>query len=199
MVIDKDIKITVDGVEVEGRIVNRSEADIDITIIKPYINIFNGLHIPCFGRPYCSYTGEYGDKTAEILLKRTFIFARFLDENKQELKHECQKLQKEIDEISIKKVVDDDLREERKVSRKKLRQGQISLSDHQKRLSALRKEISQYSFIVWNKTDKFFENNFPDIIPVGTRDNIIEILEGKKDLYPETAQEDCFCKGENEC
>ena len=74
------ITINVNNVRVIGEITHRSEADIVVKIISPYQQLSNGLHIPYFSRPYHSFLAEYGDRTAENLLKYLFELGLYLGE-----------------------------------------------------------------------------------------------------------------------
>ena len=77
----QEVTIEVDGIKVKGQITHRSEPDISITISSPYQGLSNGLHIPYFSRPIHSFLTEYGDRTAENLLKYLYELGSYMEEN----------------------------------------------------------------------------------------------------------------------
>jgi len=80
------ISINVNGNEVTGEIVFRSEGDIGVKIISPYHDLSSGLHIPYFSRPYNSFLTDYGDYTAQNLLKYLYELGLYLEENSKFIK-----------------------------------------------------------------------------------------------------------------
>ena len=74
------------GEEVKGVISFRSDSDIRVEITSPYKGLSGGLHIPYFSRPYHSFMTEYGDKTAENLLKGLWELGSYMAENQKFLK-----------------------------------------------------------------------------------------------------------------
>jgi len=78
-----EVSIKVDGVEVIGEISHRSEADIAVKITSPYQELSSGLHIPYFSRPLNSFLTDYGDRTAENLLKHLYELGLYMDENRK--------------------------------------------------------------------------------------------------------------------
>ena len=83
MSMKQEVSIKVDGVEVTSEITNRSEAEIDIRITKPYKGLINNCHIPYFSRPIHSFLTEYGDHTVENLLKYLFELGLYMEENRE--------------------------------------------------------------------------------------------------------------------
>lgn len=80
------IQIVLDGVNVKGEIIHRSEADITVKIIHPYEELSNGCHIPYFSRPLHSFLTDYGDKTAENLLKYLYELGWYMEANRKFIK-----------------------------------------------------------------------------------------------------------------
>jgi len=71
------------GIEIHGLITFRSDADINVEIVSPYKGITAGLHIPYFSRPYHSFLTEYGDRTAENLLKYLYELGKYMEDNQK--------------------------------------------------------------------------------------------------------------------
>jgi hypothetical protein len=138
----KVVKIAVNKVEVKGKITYRSAILIDIEIIEPFQNISKGLHIPYFSRAFHSFEDDYGDQTAEKLLRELYDISKYLDKNMNSLK------------------------EKLFLFKKKINQPSLDLTDQKN----------------WGCLGSFFDNNFPMGIPYGTREGVIDILEGRKDL-----------------
>ncbi len=75
------ISIEIKGVEVAGEITYRTEGDIVVKILSPYHDLSSSLHIPYFSRPYHSFLTDYGDLTAQNLLKYLYELGLYLEEN----------------------------------------------------------------------------------------------------------------------
>lgn len=78
---NQEITIEVDGFKVAGEITFRSEGDIAVKILSPYHDLSSSLHIPYFSRPYHSFLTDYGDSTAQNLLKYLYELGHYLEEN----------------------------------------------------------------------------------------------------------------------
>ena len=83
---NQQITIVAEGKTVKGEITFRNESDISVKITSPYSGLTGGLHIPYFSRPYHSFMTEYGDKTAENLLKGLWELGSYMEENQKFLK-----------------------------------------------------------------------------------------------------------------
>ena len=83
---NKFIQIVVDGIEVKGEIIHRTEADLIIQILKPFANLSSGCHIPYFSRPINSFLTDYGIKMAENLLKYLYELGRYMETNAKFIK-----------------------------------------------------------------------------------------------------------------
>jgi len=119
------------GIKIEGEIVHRSESDITVKILSPYVGLSGSLHIPYFSRPFNSFETDYGDITVEQLLARLYELGLYMDENSKFLK------------LPIALHFYD---------------GEWSNKDHQKR---------------------FFDSSFPFLIPLGTMEDVLNILRSK--------------------
>jgi len=73
------------GVHIDGKIIFRTGSDIDIKILQPYQNLTTGSHIPYFARPYGSFLGEYGDRSAKEMLTELYELGLYLDKNFESL------------------------------------------------------------------------------------------------------------------
>jgi hypothetical protein len=80
------VSIKVDGADVIGEITYRSEGDIGVKITFPYHELSNRQHIPYFSRPFNSFLTEYGDRTAENLLKHLYELGLYMEENRKFIK-----------------------------------------------------------------------------------------------------------------
>ena len=124
----QELSIKVDGVEARGSIFHRSEADIGIRILSPYQGFSTGLHIPYFSRPYHSFLTEYGDRTAENLLKYLFELSLYMKENR--------------------KFID------------------LQFALH----------LQGDDYLSSESQDRFFGSTFPFMVPIGSRDEVLEVL-----------------------
>ena len=78
---NQEISIEVYGIEVAGEVTYRSEGDIAVKIVSPYLDLSSSLHIPYFSRPYHSFLTDYGDRTAQNLLKYLYELGLYVEEN----------------------------------------------------------------------------------------------------------------------
>jgi hypothetical protein len=83
---NQKISETIDGILVTGIISFRSESDISVRIMSPFIGLTGQQHIPYFSRPFNSYLTEYGDTVAVHLLKQLSDLGSYIDKNKAFLK-----------------------------------------------------------------------------------------------------------------
>ncbi|MBT4713753.1 MAG: hypothetical protein HOB84_03165 [Candidatus Marinimicrobia bacterium] len=83
---NQKISETIDGILVTGIITFRSESDISVRIMSPFIGLTGQQHIPYFSRPFNSYLTVYGDTVAVHLLKQLSDLGSYIDKNKAFLK-----------------------------------------------------------------------------------------------------------------
>ncbi len=83
---NQEITIVAEGKTIKGEIIFRNESDISVKITSPYSGLTGGLHIPYFSRPYHSFMTEYGDRTAENLLKGLWELGSYMAEHRKFLK-----------------------------------------------------------------------------------------------------------------
>ena len=76
------VKIMVNEITVKGNVAHRSEAYILVEITEPFEGLSTGLSIPYFSRPMNSFESEYGDRTAENLLKYLYELGAFIRDNR---------------------------------------------------------------------------------------------------------------------
>ncbi|MCF7823051.1 MAG: hypothetical protein K9N35_02670 [Candidatus Marinimicrobia bacterium] len=65
---------------------NGNESEIIVRITSPYSGLTRELHIPYFSRPYHSFMTDYGDKTAESLLRDLWELGWYLEAHREFLK-----------------------------------------------------------------------------------------------------------------
>ncbi|MCF7824818.1 MAG: hypothetical protein K9N35_11680 [Candidatus Marinimicrobia bacterium] len=82
----QEITIVAEGKTIKGEITFRNESDISLKITSPYSGLTGGLHIPYFSRPYHSFMADYGDRTAENLLKGLWELGSYMAEHREFLK-----------------------------------------------------------------------------------------------------------------
>ncbi|MCF7823056.1 MAG: hypothetical protein K9N35_02695 [Candidatus Marinimicrobia bacterium] len=83
---NQEMTIVAEGRTIKGEITFRNESDISVKITSPYSGLTGGLHIPYFSRSCHSFMTDYGDKTAESLLKGLWELASYMEENRKFLK-----------------------------------------------------------------------------------------------------------------
>ncbi len=171
------IQTTIDGQKVEGQITHRSASDISVKIIHPYQDVSRGLHIPYFAKSHKRFDSDFGDKTAKDLLKSIYHLCTFIFENMDSLIDEYLEFKKRIKFLEAKLVSEYVFKSKRLQLRKQLRSGEIDNLEYQKRLTPIRKEYEKFERkknLIWNG---FFEEYFPMIVPVDTKNDVLRILE----------------------
>lgn len=175
------INIFVEGIEVEGKVTHRSASDITVKITQPYSNISMGLHIPCFARAHKSFNGEYGDTTAESLLKNLYDIGHHMDSDIFNIREKLDSAKGCISHLPFK-FDHDKFIEKRSELKQSLKQGKFDSKVYQQQLTPLRKKAEEFNQKVIDIMDDFFEDSFPMCIPHGAREQVLGIIEGKKRL-----------------
>ncbi len=175
------IKILIDEVVVEGQITYRTAGGISVKITNPFENLSTGLHIPAPARAVMSYEGERGDATAESLLKELYEIGRYIDTNLVKLRENL-----DLAKNSVRNIPDkfdkEDFYTKRRELRQLLKQKKLDNVTHQNELALLRKKHDEYDSKVRVIMDEFFKYNFPIGKPYGTREEVLDIIEGNKNL-----------------
>jgi hypothetical protein len=60
--------------------------------------------------------------------------------------------------------------------RRQLREGVLDNKSYQQRLVQARRKVEARQREIWHLEEKFFKANFPMIVPVGTREEVLAIL-----------------------
>jgi uncharacterized membrane protein len=173
------VKLLINGIEVEG-IVIRTLYDFNIKIVKPYKNLSGGLHIPHFAREHMSFKGEYGDKRIRDLLKELYILGKYLEDEMEHLKEKINYIDDNCADSSLEMIDENTFKTKRITLKERLRSGEIDNKEYQKLLTQLRKKYKLWEQKNRELMDSFFEENFPMVVPVETRKEVINIIKGKK-------------------
>jgi len=171
------IQTTIDGQKVEGEITYRCASDITVKITKPYQDVSRGLHIPYFGRPYACFDSDYGDKTAKDLLESIYRICRFTFENLDSLSAQYLKIENRIKHLEARNISEWVFKSKRLRLRKLLRSGKIDNIEYQQQLTKIRKAYEEFELKKKQIWHGFFEEYFPMIVPVTTKDDILSIIE----------------------
>ena len=175
----ESISMVVDGMNVEGEIVHRSGSDLEVRITSPYQGISRGMHIPYFARadPARDYRGPHGDGTALGLLKSLFLLGKFLEEDMCILKTRLVEMDAAIASLDQERFSRESVfREVRRDLRARLLSGSLDNKVYQQLLVQAKKKVETHRDEIWRLGGDFFEWNFPMIVPVGTRDDVLAIL-----------------------
>jgi hypothetical protein len=186
---DEIVQLIIDGVDVRGVITHRSAGDIEVEITRPYQNISSGWHIPYFGRQLYSYQTPYGDYTARGMLKGLYVFAAYLDTNMDVLREKLSTIKQTFATLVARVSQEDAIG-----FRRRQREGEsgevFDIEDDEEELrkvAARRKHLKEMRYKI---TCDFFKDNFPWTLPNVNREEVLDILEGKKELnaaWQETA------------
>jgi len=178
---DKTVKTVIDGTEVEGIITHRSSRYIGIRIEKPYQNISGGCSIPYFMISLGSFDGDDGDREAKRILEELFSMGKYLDKNLGNLKEKLTCVKDRINSLAAQMMDLDKFHEEKRQLKIRFKKGDIDNKEYGQKLRALKKELAQFEAASRTCMNPFFEQ-FPVVVPVGTREEVLDIIEGKKSL-----------------
>ena len=178
---DKIVKTVIDGTEVEGIITDRSSRYIGIRIEKPYQNISGGCSIPYLLISLGSFDGDDGDREAKRILEELFSTGKYLDENLGNLKEKLTCVKDRISGLAAQMMDGDRYHEEKRQLKIRFKKGDIDNKEYGQKLRALKKELAQFEAASRTCMDPFFEQ-FPVRVPVRTKEEVLDIIEGKKSL-----------------
>jgi hypothetical protein len=179
---ENKIEIGIDGITVRGEILYRSSRDFDIKIISPFKNLSGGCHIPVFAALHHTFNSEYGDEAIADELHFLYDLGKILKSESENLNRALKQLRQDIEKISAEMVTEKEFRKIRLLLRKQVKNGDIDNKQYQELTGPLRKETEKLELQISLLKDSFFEDNFPMIIPVGVRDEIIDILAKEKNI-----------------
>jgi len=178
----KIVKMLIDNTEIEGIVSHCCSCDFTIKIIKPFQNISSGSHIPYFARGHMTFESEYGDKSILQTLQYLYILGKYLDKEMNNLKEKLNYFNDIIAKFSSEMINKDEYKIKRIELRKRLRDGKIKNTEYQKLLTPFRKESEQLELKIWEQMDSFFEENFSMVVPIDTREEVMDIIKCKKSL-----------------
>ena len=173
------IFVDVQGTKVEGRLVHRSRADIVVEIVSPYGGMTDARHIPYFamGDPANDFRGPLGDARAASLLTGLYLLARFVEENQARLKSRVGEMDGAIAKLDLEQFLPESkFREIRRNLRTQRRDGLLDGKSCQRLLVRARKKVEACQREIWHLEERFFTANFPMVVPVGTRDEVLAAL-----------------------
>jgi hypothetical protein len=178
------VSIQVDGVTVEG-LANITPYDLDVHICTPFNYLTGGSSITGYARAHYSFNDGYGVKRSRQILVSLYKVGIFLTDNMESLQGAYAESLQKISLLSEKLNISS-FSEDKAVLKKRLRSGDIDNVTYQRLFTPLRKNKKQYEVDEYLITDEFFEDNFPDIVPVGTQEQVIQIIKNPELLFHET-------------
>ena len=175
---DEVVKILIDDIEVEGR-ASRSLNQYGVTITKPYCNLSGACYIPGFARGLYTYEGEYGDASIKATLKELYTMGKFLDREMKNLKEKIKYYNDSVTKLSSEMMGEQEFNIKRIALKKRLKNGEINSKEYQKSFTPLRKEYEELDSKIREQRWSFFEENFPMVVPIGTDEHVLDIIEGR--------------------
>jgi hypothetical protein len=86
-----------------------------------------------------------------------------------------------MNQISIWSHIPNEFLAMKKKDKKSLKKCDIDNKEYQDKLNALRKELKQFDLESWACIKSFFEQ-FPMVVPVGTQEEALDVIQAKKSL-----------------
>lgn len=178
----QEISINVRDIKVTGVITCKTIRCIDVQITQPYHNLSGGSCIPYFAIAHCSFSGKYGEDRCKEILYDLFELGDYIFKNIELLQKKIKKYDEINNKLSQEMITYEDFKKQRIVLRKRMRFKEIDNLEYQKLLLPLAKESRNLDFKIGMILNEFFDNNFPMIVPVSARDEVLNILAGKSVL-----------------
>ena len=175
----ESVSVNVKGVTVEGEVVHRSHRDIALRIVSPYHGLTTGRHVPALAgiRQEHGYRGLRGDQTVASLLTDLYQLGKFVEENKGVLSSRAAQTDAAIERLDPEQFLTEGaFQEVHRDLRTQLRNGTLDNKTYQQRLVQARRKVEARQREIWHLEEKFFKANFPMIVPVGTREEVLAIL-----------------------
>ena len=175
----ESIFIEIDDARVEGEILHRSRADIEVRIVAPYRGIATGMHIPYFAmaNPDNDYRKPHGDRTAARLLEDLYRFGKHVEDNREQLSVRLAELDAAIENLDPNRFPPEGaFLAIRRGLRAQMRNGSIDSKEYQRRLGRARKRARDRSTEIRRLESDFFRSHFPLHAPVWTRDEVRTLL-----------------------
>ena len=175
----ESVSISVEGVTVEGEVTHRSNRDIALRIASPYQGLTTGRHIAAFARipPERDYRGPHGDETVASLLSELYRLGKFVEKNERPLRSRVAEMDAAIERLDRERFLPKSgFQEVRRDLRTRLRNGSLDSKVYQRLLVQARRKVEARQREVRHLEEDFFKTNFPMIVPVGTRDEVLAIL-----------------------
>ena len=174
-----NVTVMIEGVEVEARVKYRTASDLGIELLRPYGNLSTGSHIPVYGRRFCSFIGEYGDKRIIDMMKELYEIGRFIDENFSAMEQQFIALQSELNERAKNQKSPENAKEQMRLLKQRMRNGEMDFREYHRQLKSIRNASADFSFKTSRLIDHFFEMFFPMSVTMETRDDALGILRRK--------------------
>ena len=176
------LTINVDGQPVNGRFLHHSDWDIEVRITTPFQNLTGASHIMAIARGTRSFRGDKGREAGEALLNGLYHLGKFIDENLDLLRIAWQDTLRRIADLERRTLPKEEFDATRKKLRESLKAGSIDAKSYQRQLKATKKRRFHVEFEVSDLVQAFFKEYFPRVVPLDTTDEVIDILEGRRNL-----------------
>ena len=155
------ITITVQGFAVDGVVLERSHADIELELLAPYgdMRLRHSSHIMALARAYVTFDGEHGDQRVRELLQEVYEAALSAYENRTSLGVRWERLSEEVPARRPSRArSQSDLVGLRGESRKLLRSGAITADQHERALKPAASELNDWLMAVEEALDELWSD-----------------------------------------
>ena len=163
------VRIEVDGVTVEGKIVVGEPRDLCVRILRPYRGLVDAIHLPHFDTVTPSFSGQVKVDRAKALLKKCYDFGLKLEQRLDQVRPAYFQMKEQTDVLKA----------ELASLKKRKRQREDSMASM---LSSVKE--SALKMKLWQLEEEFAKNGLKDIgIHMFLNDKVVfAVLEGKRSL-----------------
>lgn len=176
------VSTEIEGVVVEGKMIEYSDKSLVVEMTHPYRNISDGKHVPFFTRDKERFFAHEREGIALGLLKRLYKVRHFFEANREALVAEYREVTSEPGFPSHDGEAQ--LHTKRRALKEQLRSGAISIQEYEREIGFARVLRDHLKSEVSAQLDAFFAHRFPTVINDALRDQLILLLETESQNSP---------------
>lgn len=180
------ITTVIDGQEIQGVIVYRTQRELTVVITFPYSGLSDSRHIPYFAAGHYSFKGIIGDQRAESLLQDLYQLAHRLSNEFPDLRDLWPPFQAKIDEIEDGDDAEEIISFNIRKLRAQLKAEKIDQRNYQRVLTSFKIRRLNRENAVSKVVDSYFDQHAPYVDSIDSRRQVVQLLQGSRETLLST-------------